>query len=124
MEEKILYPRISKVEGSLGFGLYWRIPKEYRELVKKITPEFREGMQKRADLTQKSFGLSTYSGSYPKLSWSEEKGLTSIVAGTGCPCVTLGSMNNYSFHNVDSSVQALALIEMLSIYLNGLQIQE
>jgi len=124
MAEKILYPRISKGEGNLSFDLYWRMPKEHRELIKKITPEFREGMQKMANLTQKSFGLPNSSGSYPRLSWSEEKGLTGIVVGNGCPCVMLGSMSNYSFHNVDFSTQALALIEMLSIYLNGLQALE
>jgi|SRR3972149_1481812 len=124
MEEIILYPRISKTEDRLGFGLYWRIPKEHRELVKKISLEFREGIQKRVDLTQKNFGLPASNGSYPKLSWSGEKGLTSIVIGDGCPCVILGSMNNYDFHNVNSSIQALALIEMLSIYLNGLQTLE
>jgi len=117
----IHFPRISLEQRE--FSLDWRLPAEYEDWTKAITPDFREVMEKRAKLVHTKFNLDNQYGSYPTLLWDDKRGLAGVVVGHGCPCARINetSMHSYSFHNVSTPIQALALLQTLSVYLNGLQ---
>ena len=116
----IHYPRLSRYGNEFSFDL--RLPDEYKEWVKKITPEIRESVEQGARKIQKSFELDDYDGDYPILNWSEDRGLIGIIvaprAGVG---LAIDPVYKYYFYHVESPLQAHALMDMISFYLNGLQ---
>ncbi|MBI2448975.1 hypothetical protein HYV49_01630 [Candidatus Pacearchaeota archaeon] len=116
----IHYPRLSRYASE--FELDLRLPDEYNEWVKRINPEIRESVEQGARKIQKSFELDDYDGSYPILNWSEDRGLVGILVGARSGAgLAQESVDRFYFHHVNSPLQALTLIGIISFYLNGLQ---
>lgn len=120
----IYYPRITADVEDMKYGLDLMLPEEYREWIKKIDDNVKIGTQKKCNLIQAKCNLDTSNGTFPGLEWSSnERGLLRIVIGMHCPCAKLDEEGRrFFFHNVSTSVQSLALLSMLTAYLNGLQL--
>ena len=97
--EYINYPKGSKGDNS-RFVLGWKLP-----IFRRI---------------QSEFGLQV-SSSYPEVNWKEERFLAGIIIGADDACARLNEIRSYCFDNISLPKEALALIGMLSIYLNALQ---
>ena len=112
------YPCIEKSEfGYDVSGL--EVPPEYFELVKKITHKNKEGFEETAKLIYNQFLGDRRPNYYPELTW-QKRGLTSIVIGANCTGAYLGD-KNYSYHNVETSIEAITLFKIITSYLNALQ---
>lgn len=116
------YPVISAVDGR-SFGLSLRLPEEYRAWIQSVTDDFKTEAQRRAIKIQDSLGLDTSDGSFPYLEWDKVLGLSQVIVGQRCSCAKLTETSylSYHFHNVETPAQALALVSVISTYLNGLQ---
>lgn len=116
VNEIIWYPRVSYSNGS--FGLDFKVPREYREWIRAITPEFKEGFGKKARQIYEGFDLSQKG--FPELKWGD-RGLTAI-GFDDCSARLTSMENGFDFHNVRNGTCAIALLNILSSYLNAIQI--
>lgn len=116
------YPEI-RFHNKEQYGLNFEVPKNYKELVKKIDEDFIRGTQNSAKLVLKEFEVHC---EFPQFQWDKERGLHAIHIGEGRGAY-LGCGENleedegYIFKNIDESWQALAVFNIISLYLNRLQ---
>lgn len=107
------YPRI---EFSGIYHLDLEVPEHYNELIKNIDENFIRGTKNLAQLILKEFEAG---GSLFNLQFDEKKGLYGIHIGKGRGAYLYE--NKWIFKNIDESWQALAVFNIISLYLNRLQ---
>ena len=119
------FPEIRKRD-SIYFELESKLPENYFELVRKVDDNFKEILNFDGIDIMKECGLNTFNNHYPVFKWDGMKGLVSIVIGGSGKEVEacLSDSYDYEFSFVETSNQALALLNIISTYLNNLRYLE
>ena len=118
------YPRIEfhKSYNKWSYSLDYEVPENYEKLIKNIDENFIKKTQNLAKLVLKEFDVVC---EYPVFQWNEKRGLHSIYIGDGRRALllenSLGKNERYFFQNISESWHALALFNIISLYLNKLQ---
>lgn len=109
------YPEI-RFHNKEQYSLNFEVPDTYNELVNKIDEDFIRGTINSARPVLKEFGVRC---EFPQFQWDEKRGLHSIYIGDGRGAYLYE--NKWIFKNIDESWQALAVFNIISLYLNRLQ---
>jgi len=112
---------ISKNSGSFAienFVLHLDIPKDYKTLVKKIDESFKKGIESSAQKILENFGL----GAQLSLFHWDARGLYEFFIGAGNGGALFDQeTGHWSFKSVKYYRDALAVSNILTLYLNNLQ---
>ncbi len=106
------YPRINFTG---AYHLDLDVPENYKEIVKNIDENFIRGTENLAKIVLKEFEAEDIPTSFQ---WDKERGLCGINIGQ-CG-IFLYENKKYIFKNIDESWQALAVFNVISLYLNKL----
>jgi len=106
------FPRIYK-----GYVLEYEVPENYEELIKNIDEQFIKITENLAKKVLEEFG----GYKYPSFQWDEKRGLHSIVIGNGRGAYLDSYTRRWIFKNIGYENQALAVFNIISMYLNKLQ---
>ena len=108
------FPRIYK-----GYILDYEVPENYEELVKNIDEKFIKATKNLAKKVLEEFEIES---KYPYFHWDNKKGLEAIHLGREGRGAFFNKDNRkWVFKNIDESWQALAVFNIISLYLNRLQ---
>ena len=105
-----------------GFSLDCEVPQNYRDLAAKIDEQFMTGLKNYSKLILNDFGIKY---DFPSFQWDSERGLHSICIGEGRGAYLNvngeGGKTKFLFKNIDTEMQAIAVLNIISTYFNRLQ---
>lgn len=107
------FPRIYK-----GYFLAYEVPENYEESIKNIDEKFIKVTENLAKKVLEEFETGY---KYPSFRWDEKRGLHSIVIGDGRGAYLNKDNGRWIFKNIAYEDQALAVFNIISMYLNKLQ---